>query len=101
SGNIMPASMTMMSSPKRSAIMFMPNSPRPPRGIAKRDCEDLLKEISAPVVNKESYHSGAEERHLGHAKNESWKHPSYSLEPVKRCTTTTRTTAPTVAAASE
>src|SRR5215471_20540048 len=52
SGNIIPASITMMSSPKRSAIMFMPNSPRPPRGIAKRDCRDLLNELSAPRVKE-------------------------------------------------
>jgi len=41
--------------------MFIPNSPRPPRGIAARDCEVvlvLLKEKSAPDVPNESYHSG-------------------------------------------
>src|SRR5215471_16665816 len=32
--------------------MFMPNSPRPPRGIAKRDCRDLLNELSAPRVKQ-------------------------------------------------
>src|SRR5881392_422946 len=32
SGNIRPASMTMMSSPQRTAMQFMPNSPSPPRG---------------------------------------------------------------------
>src|SRR5712671_3738315 len=32
SGNIKPASMTMMSSPQRTAMQFIPNSPRPPRG---------------------------------------------------------------------
>src|SRR6266699_1689738 len=62
SGNIMPASMTMMSSPSRSAIMFMPNSPRPPRGMAVRECEDLLvvllNETSTPGCKRESYHSG-------------------------------------------
>src|SRR5271167_1440221 len=56
SGNIMPASMTRMSSPDRSAIMFIPNSPRPPRGIAVRDCEDLLNDASAPGRKRESYH---------------------------------------------
>src|SRR6266852_6372481 len=32
SGNIKPASTTMMSSPQRTAMQFIPNSPRPPRG---------------------------------------------------------------------
>src|SRR6185437_6907080 len=32
SGNIRPPSMTMMSSPQRTAMQFIPNSPRPPRG---------------------------------------------------------------------
>src|SRR5919108_2347708 len=32
SGNMRPASMTMMSSPQRTAMQFMPNSPSPPRG---------------------------------------------------------------------
>src|SRR5713101_2824362 len=32
SGNIRPASITMMSSPQRTAMQFMPNSPRPPSG---------------------------------------------------------------------
>jgi len=52
----MPASMTIMSSPSRSAIMFMPNSPRPPRGMAVRDCEVLLNDASAPGRKRESYH---------------------------------------------
>src|SRR6266704_3437244 len=56
SGNIMPASMTMISSPSRSAIMFIPNSPRPPRGMAVRDCEVLLNEASTPRRKRESYH---------------------------------------------
>src|SRR2546422_11388123 len=58
--NIMPASMTMMSSPSRKAIMFMPNSPRPPRGMAVRDCEGLLNEASTPGRKRESYHSGVD-----------------------------------------
>src|SRR5580698_7971283 len=33
SGNMSPASMTMMSSPKRTAMQFIPNSPSPPRGM--------------------------------------------------------------------
>src|SRR5579859_7389999 len=58
SGNIMPASMTRMSSPNRKAIMFMPNSPRPPSGMAVRDCAGLLKKEESPQCNRESYHSG-------------------------------------------
>src|SRR5882762_5888739 len=85
SGNIMPASMTMISSPSRSAIMFMPNSPRPPRGIAVRDCEDLLNDASTPGRKRESYHSGVD-------------HQSPRL---KACAMATRITAPSVAAASE
>src|ERR1700676_3966831 len=37
SGNIMPASIKIMSSPERRTSIFMPNSPSPPRGIAKRE----------------------------------------------------------------
>src|SRR5713101_9019848 len=59
SGNIMPASMTMMSSPTRKAIIFIPNSPSPPSGMAVRDCAGLLKEDFSPLCNRESYHSGA------------------------------------------
>src|SRR5215467_13745476 len=33
SGNINPASMTMMSSAQRMAMQFMPNSPSPPSGM--------------------------------------------------------------------
>src|ERR1700761_4502382 len=33
SGNMSPASITIRSAPKRRAMQFMPNSPRPPRGI--------------------------------------------------------------------
>src|SRR6266851_2020398 len=58
SGNIMPASMTIMSSPSRRPIMFMPNSPRPPSGMAVRDCAGLLKKEVSPQCNRESYHSG-------------------------------------------
>src|SRR4029450_9518556 len=36
--------------------MFMPNSPRPPRGSAKRDCRGLLNEMSAPKCEGKSYH---------------------------------------------
>src|SRR5512146_1918461 len=35
SGNMRPASITMMSSPQRTAMQFMPNSPRPPRGMRR------------------------------------------------------------------
>src|SRR5215472_14348833 len=67
SGNIMPASMTMMSSPSRNTIMFIPNSPSPPRGKAVSDWADLLavlagvllNEESAPARKRESYHTGA------------------------------------------
>src|SRR5215470_1018883 len=67
SGNIMPASMTMMSSPSRNTSMFMPNSPSPPRGMAVRDCGDLpavlpgvlLKEESTPHPKRPSYHTTA------------------------------------------
>src|SRR5712692_9948968 len=52
SGNIMPASMTIMSSPSRRANMFMPNSPRPPSGMAVRDCEGLLKKEVSPQCNR-------------------------------------------------
>src|SRR3954447_7101619 len=41
SGNIMPASMTMMSSPYRRAIEFIPNSPRPPNGITSSLRSDI------------------------------------------------------------
>jgi hypothetical protein len=32
--------------------MFIPNSPRPPRGIASKDCVDLLKESLSPSYTK-------------------------------------------------
>src|SRR5437016_2200613 len=67
SGNIMPASMTMISSPTRSTSMFMPNSPRPSRGMAVRVCAVfgalllgvLLKETSTPQPKPASYHTPA------------------------------------------
>src|SRR5579863_5619128 len=46
SGNIRPASITIMSSPQRRAIMFIPNSPKPPRGIASN--EGALKWFCLP-----------------------------------------------------
>src|SRR5438874_8549309 len=65
SGNIMPASMTMRSSPSRNTIMFMPNSPSPPRGMAVRVCVVLcaallgvlLNETSTPQPKRASYHT--------------------------------------------
>src|SRR5205823_12928547 len=61
SGNIMPASMTMMSSPSCSTSMFMPNSPSPPRGMAVSGCGALLgvllKETLAPQSKRASYHT--------------------------------------------
>src|SRR5690348_10229062 len=69
SGNIIPASMTMMSPPTRSAIIFMPNSPRPPRGMARRDCEGLLTKIVAPRCARESYHSANKRTGIGERKS--------------------------------
>src|SRR5229473_6507586 len=57
SGNIIPASTTRMSSPNRNAIMFIPNSPSPPRGITVSDCLLLLNEGFSPQPNSESYHT--------------------------------------------
>src|SRR5215469_746974 len=61
SGNIIPESTTMMSSPNCSTIMFMPNSPSPPRGIAVSECVvllgALLKETLTPQCKRESYHT--------------------------------------------
>ena len=62
SGNIRPASMTMMSSPKRRAIMFMPNSPSPPSGMAHNEgcqskrCSSVSFSLKLQVS---SYHSGS------------------------------------------
>src|SRR5438874_10805771 len=61
----MPASMTMRSSPSRNTIMFMPNSPSPPRGMAVRVCVVLcaallgvlLNETSTPQPKRASYHT--------------------------------------------
>jgi len=55
SGNIIPASTTMMSSPNRNAIMFIPNSPSPPSGIAVNVCVSLLNSFSFPILK--SYHT--------------------------------------------
>src|SRR5258708_24084502 len=57
SGNIIPASTTKISSPNRNAIMFIPNSPSPPRGITVSDCLLLLNEGFSPQPNFESYHT--------------------------------------------
>jgi len=35
-GNMSPASMTTMSSPHSSTIMFLPICPRPPRGMSRK-----------------------------------------------------------------
>src|ERR1700676_5057551 len=59
SGNIMPASIKIMSSPERRTIMFMPNSPSPPRGIAKR--EGLSNVAHVLMSDPSSYHTGARE----------------------------------------
>src|ERR1700757_5409858 len=59
SGNIIPASTTKISSPNRNAIMFIPNSPSPPRGITVSDCLLLLKKGFSPQPNLESYHTAA------------------------------------------
>jgi hypothetical protein len=37
--------------------MFIPNSPRPPRGIAVSVCVGLLKKYCSPVWNLKSYHT--------------------------------------------
>ena len=37
--------------------MFIPNSPRPPRGIAVSVCVGLLKEFLSPSPNLKSYHT--------------------------------------------
>src|ERR1700740_1373479 len=37
--------------------MFIPNSPRPPRGIAVSVCVGLLKKSCSPVSNLKSYHT--------------------------------------------
>ena len=52
----MPASMTMMSSPYRSAIEFIPNSPSPPRGITC-SLRSAIETRSLSVTRKVSYTS--------------------------------------------
>src|SRR5438309_1901719 len=55
----MPQSMTMMSSPYRSAMIFMPNSPSPPRGITCNFRSDIKIEIpktGAPVKERRVEH---------------------------------------------
>src|SRR6266853_6554327 len=56
SGNIIPASIKIMSSPARSTSMFIPNSPRPPRGIAKR--EGFVNAARILARDPSSYHKG-------------------------------------------
>src|SRR6266567_6136042 len=56
SGNIIPASIRIMSSPVRSTSMFIPNSPNPPRGIAKR--EGFVNAARNLVRDTSSYHKG-------------------------------------------
>src|SRR5712692_4567754 len=45
SGNPMPASMMMASPPHRIAIMFMPNTPTPPRGIISSLLSDIAWQL--------------------------------------------------------
>src|SRR5579862_3796956 len=75
SGNIRPASTTMMSSPQRTAMQFIPNSPSPPSGticnfpvgIEKDDAstvEVLGTEYPVPSANVKSG-SRQQEEHIG------------------------------------
>src|SRR5260370_19721335 len=59
SGNIIPASIRIMSSPVRSTSMFIPNSPSPPRGIAKR--EGFFNAARILVRDSQSYHKAMQE----------------------------------------
>src|SRR5882757_2640083 len=74
SGNIIPASTTKISSPNPNAIMFIPNSPSPPRGITVSDCLLLLNEGFSPQPNFESYHTAPRLA-------PTWRPPSGGLEP--------------------
>ena len=84
--------------------MFIPNSPRPPRGMAVRDCELLLNEASTPGRKRESYHREVagdssvmtlEKNRMHLCAQRLWPPPK------KRWAMETRITAPSVAAASE
>src|ERR1700674_4127510 len=59
SGNIIPASIKIMSSPVRNTSMFIPNSPSPPKGIAKR--EGLFNAARILVRDPQSYHKATYE----------------------------------------
>jgi len=48
-----------MSSPVRSTSMFIPNSPSPPRGIAKR--EGFVNAARVLVRDSQSYHKAKRE----------------------------------------
>src|SRR5689334_24979725 len=70
--------MTIMSSPSCSTIMFMPNSPSPPRGIAVSECAVLLgvllKETLTPQRKRASYRTaeireGWYQPRIGHKKD--------------------------------
>src|SRR6266481_5400724 len=80
SGNIMPASMTMMSSPSRSAIMFMPNSPRPPRGMAARECDGSAV-WAAEEVGDGNENNGTERRGRERVKKTAAPNPELRKNP--------------------
>src|SRR6202048_1223856 len=91
SGNIIPASMTIMSSPNRRAIMFIPNSPKPPRGITVRECDELLfnetlfNEASSPKRVAESYHRAVASNGRPRSINDRWTQmKTYLLRPLRR-----------------
>src|SRR5947209_9022938 len=64
SGNIRPASITMMSSPQRRAMQFIPNSPRPPRGI-KWSFPAGISELLMLSKNRAKHWGEAKERKKG------------------------------------
>src|SRR5206468_159529 len=74
SGNMRPASMTMMSSPQRTAMQFMPNSPRPPSGITWSLPAGIETSMLTDRGNRES-------REVAERSGESWRVKPQLIRP--------------------
>src|ERR1700747_3303363 len=75
SGNISPASITIMSSPQRRAMQFMPNSPSPPRGTICNFPDGIEVLMLAQARSELGLRSWFAEGQKGDAVLEKHRHP--------------------------
>src|SRR5215472_15299725 len=73
SGNMRPASMTMMSSAQRIARQFIPNSPRPPSGIIF-SFSFCICQVDANTCMSAWMHTGRRQLVQKHAESSSLQH---------------------------